>query len=89
MSEYCCRIERAANGFTVEMKDPKIVAQNNKRAGKSGEVTGIWKDPNVEYVFKNVEEVLAFLGKALPTAMPLDEYETTFSKALTETEDDD
>jgi hypothetical protein len=88
MSEYCCRIERAANGYTVEMKDPKIVEQNSKRDAK-GSMPGSWKDPNVEYVFKTVEEVLAFLGKALPTALPLDEYESTFSQALAETEDDD
>lgn len=77
MSEYVCRIERLANGFEVEMTDPKIVEQNQK--GK-----GSWRDPNVGYAFKTVQEVLDFLGKNLEAALPMDEYESAFDMASKE-----
>lgn len=64
------------------MADPKIVASNQKSK------LGGWKDPEVCYVFKSVKEVLKFLKDHLETALPLDEYASTFSKA-TEEEDDD
>lgn len=77
-----CKIERLANGYEVEITDPKIVEQNKK--GKGG-----WKDPNVSYAFKTVDEVLKFLGKNLETAMPMDEYESSFDMAANEEEDED
>lgn len=76
MSEYCCRIERAKNGYTVEMRDPKIVAENN-RPKKSGEPSA-WRDPNVEYVFKDIDGVLKFLKANLDKALPMDEFSSTF-----------
>lgn len=81
MSHNVCKIERLANGYEVSMADPKIVEQNQK--GK-----GVWKDPEVCYVFKSTKEVLAFLKQHLDTALPLDEYEDTFSKASAEEEDE-
>lgn len=84
MSEYCCRIERAKNGFTVEMKDPKIVKQNAASRDKPMP----WKDPNVEYVFTTLADVLKFLEANLETALPMDEYASSFDKALTEDDDD-
>ncbi len=77
----CCRIERAVNGYTVSLRDPEAVKAN--AAPKTQ-----WKDPNREYVFDSVEKVLAFLGKTLDKALPMDEYGTSFSKALTEVDDD-
>jgi hypothetical protein len=88
MSEYVCKIERAKNGFTVEIRDPAIAEANQKRDTK-GSMVSPWKDPNVEYVFANVEQVLAFLGKNLDKALPMDEYENSFDEAMAETEDDD
>lgn len=81
MSHNVCKIERLANGYEVSMADPKIVETN-----KSGKTP--WKDPEVCYVFKSVKEVLKFLKEHLETALPLDEYASTFSQA-TEEEDDD
>jgi hypothetical protein len=82
MSEYCCRIERVKNGYTVEMKDPKIVKQNQASSNKPSP----WKDPNVEYVFQTLEQVLDFLKANLDKALPTDDYTTSFDKALTETD---
>lgn len=84
MSEYCCRIERVKNGYTVEMKDPKIVKQNAANRDKPAP----WKDPNVEYVFQTLEQVLEFLKTNLDKALPMDDYTTSFDKALAEEDDD-
>lgn len=76
------RIERAVNGYEVEMTDPKIAAENRKPNSR-------WKDPEVCFVFKTVEEVLGFLKSNLDKALPMDEYETSFDAALKESEDDE
>jgi hypothetical protein len=81
MSDYVVKIERLANGYEVEMSDPKIIEQNRK--SKSS-----WKDPKVCYAFKTVDEVIQFLQANLDKAMPMDEYETNFDEAMKESEDD-
>jgi hypothetical protein len=83
MSEYCCKIERAKNGFTVEMRDPKIVAENSKPTKGIGR----YRDPNVEYVFKDVKSVLKFLETNLEKAMPMDEFSSAFDTASTKEDD--
>lgn len=89
-NDDCCRIERAANGYTVSMKDPEIVKANNKRSESEKYAIGTpWKDPNKSFVFETVEDVLMFLQKTLPKALPIDEFGSTFTKALKETDDDD
>ena len=87
MSDYVCRIERLANGFEVELTDPKIVAQNQKRDTKSISMTP-WKDPKVGYAFKTVDEVCMFLKTNLDKAMPLDEYGSTFDAAVEDNSDE-
>ena len=76
------RIERAANGYTVEMKDPKIVAENNKKSDKM-EPT-VWKDPCKEYVFSDFKSMMMFLEKNLDKALPMDEYDSSFETAVKE-----
>ena len=76
------RIERAVNGYEVEMTDPKIRAANQKANSR-------WRDPEVSFVFKTVEEVTKFLTSNLDKALPMDEYETSFDAAVTESEDDE
>lgn len=84
MSDTVIRIERLANGYEVEMTDPKIVAENRTPSDKLGG----WKDPKICYAFKTEAEVLAFLKSNLAKALPMDEYESSFSKAAMENEDD-
>lgn len=87
--ENVCRISRAQNGFTVSMRDPAIEEANRKRdLSTKSAVPTPWRDPHVEYVFEDVESVLKFLKKTLPTAMTLDEYSSTFDKAMAESDDD-
>ena len=81
MSEYCCRIEKAQNGYEVELRDPKIVAQNAKSKGA-------WKDPNISYVFTDMEKMLEFLKNTLPTALQGDEFSSAYDKALSTPEED-
>lgn len=82
----CVRIERLTNGYEVTIRDPAIVKANAKRDSKPG-IYQPYKDPEREYAFKTVKEVMAFLEKNLETALPLDDYDTAFE--LASEEDDD
>lgn len=80
MSEYVCKIERAANGWELEISDPTIAAQNKK-------MKGMWKDPKRDFIFKTVKEVTDFLAANLEKAAPMDEYECAFKEASKEDDD--
>lgn len=69
----CCRIERAANGYTVSLTDPKIAKENRTSKG--------WRDPNVEYVFTELKDVLKFLNTNLDKALVKDDYSEAFKTA--------
>lgn len=73
------KIERAENGFEVEMCDPEI-----KKANMKGD--GPYRDPNKTYVFTSMSKLMAFLRKELPTALAPsdDEYGNGFDKAVKE-----
>lgn len=73
----CVRIEKIANGYEVTLTDPAIVKANSKANSK-------WRDPSREYAFKTVKEVLAFLDKHLDSALPADDYESSFDSAVAE-----
>lgn len=87
MGECTVKIERLVNGYEVEMKDPEIVKANAKPS-KGSNFTP-YKNPNVGYVFKSVDEVLAFLKTNLEKALPMDEFESSFDTAAAEEGDDD
>jgi len=78
----CIRIEREANGYTVSVTDPKIVAENNKRDTKGDRVYAPWKDPCKTYIFKNVKEVTDFVTKNINKALPADDYSSAFDTAV-------
>lgn len=84
----CCtiRIERLANGWSVRMTDPKIVAANNKRSEKGAYTP--YRDPEVTFAFDDAKGVMKFLEANLEKALPTDEYDTSFAKALGETAED-
>lgn len=86
MAEYKIEIERVANGYEVEICDPKIIAQNEKSMAEK--YTSAYKDPKVCYVFKTDKEVLDFLSKNIGTALPMGEYDAGFDAAVKEEEDD-
>lgn len=80
MDGQVVRIERAKNGFTVEMRDPEIEKRNRERDEKEDGPVG-YESPFVSFVFESTEAVLEFLGKNLEKAMPLDEFDTSFEEA--------
>jgi hypothetical protein len=63
MSETVMRVEKLANGYTVEVLDPSVAASNKKSKG-------IYKDPWKEYAFTDDKAALAFITKVLPTLKP-------------------
>ena len=62
------------NGYEVTLQDPKIRESNAKPNSK-------YRNPECEYVFKTIEEVLAFLKKNLDKALVADDYSNSFSTA--------
>lgn len=79
MSYNSIRIERERGGFKVSATDPKIEASNRARDSKDGPCAP-WKDPNVEFIFEEKSQVLAFVDKAMDIALPADEYTSAFDK---------
>lgn len=82
----CVRIERLTNGYEVTLRDPKIAEANNKRDSSKGPYQP-YQDPQREYAFKTVAEVMTFLKANLEKALPLDDFDTAFELAA-EAEDD-
>lgn len=58
MSNEVLRIEKLENGFTVEVRDPKIDEANRKPKAN-------WKSPWKEYAFSTSKEVIAFVTSHL------------------------
>jgi hypothetical protein len=90
-SDCCVRIERFANGFTVEIKDPAIVKYN--ALPYDPKKSRPYKEPWKPFVFKTAEEVITFLTKNLKKAMvsksgdDADEFSTAWNMATTESDD--
>lgn len=83
----CIRLNRAENGYTVCVRDPAIVLNNDKPNTP-------WRDPEREYVFESMKGALAFIeaiaDKALPkNATPKDSFADAFDKAAAAQDDDD
>lgn len=63
MNDCTLRIEKLENGYEVEIRDPKISAENDKPS-KKGEIKP-WKDPWKSYAFSTDKEVIAFVTRHL------------------------
>lgn len=74
------RIERAANGFTLRMRDQSIADKNSKDKGP-------WRDPNVMLVFPDTKKLMGFLEKNIDTALPKSTFSTAFDTAVEEDDD--
>lgn len=82
MSNDLLRIGKLATGYEVELRDPKIVAENEKPRSS-------WQDPWKSYPFKTEQETAAFVGAVLPLLNPTngdDEFAAAF-KAATDADD--
>jgi hypothetical protein len=81
MSETVMRVEKLANGYTVEVLDPTVSASNAKSKGT-------YKDPWKEYAFADDKTALAFISKVLPTLKAEDaEAQDAFDEACSTEED--
>ena len=72
------RIERATNGYTITMRDPKIEAANRKRSLSDSKGVDPWVDPQRTYVFSDIDAVLTFIKANLDKALPKDDYGSAF-----------
>ena len=82
------RIKRLSNGYTVRIRDPKIVKANQKRDSSKGPFPS-YKDPEREFAFADIDKVLAWLKANLDKALPEDDFDSSFEAALVEDDDDD
>jgi hypothetical protein len=77
MSDTILRIEKMVNGYEVEVRDPKIAAENAKPKSS-------WQDPMKGYAFNTAAEAGAFVTAVLDKLSPLsddDEYAAAFKAA--------
>lgn len=75
-------IERAENGYEVEMTDPKIEKANQSSKG------GMWRDPMRSYVFSKSSDVIEFVRKNIDK-LASDAYGDAFAAAVSASETDD
>jgi hypothetical protein len=77
-----CEIEKVANGFTVCVQDPSIVAANAKRDSSKGYIP--YKDPEVEYVFPDLKKALKWIeenGETLTPESPSGSFSAAWNEA--------
>jgi hypothetical protein len=73
----CIRIERAQNGYTVTVRDPKIMLENEKPNSK-------WRDADREFIFDDLAKAERFIEKVADVALPKEEHTSSFDKAFAE-----
>lgn len=91
-SDCCVKIEKLTNGFTVCIQDPAIIKFNKNRNKLNAKPNTPYiesKDPWKEFVFKDENEVIAFLKKNLKKAVAGtdDDYESSFDLAVASSPD--
>jgi len=74
--DNCVKIEKAVNGYTVEVQDPKVVKQNAK--------PGAYKDPSRCIVFTDKKALAKWLDTDLDKYLGEDEYSSSFATAVAE-----
>lgn len=81
MSNCLCKIERAENGYEVEVYDEKISARNSKG--------GIpWEEPYRSYLFTSAKDVVRFISENIDKFGTSDEYSVAFKKLSKEMDKD-
>lgn len=83
-----CSIEKLDNGYVVKMRDPKIVAMNEKRNRGKGDVPSEpYREPERSFACVDIDAVITFLKNNLDKATVEADYSTVF-KAAALAEDD-
>ena len=92
MSSDSVRVKRLTNGYMICVTDPKIQKANDARDFSSKNTTP-YRDPDREFVFKNIDAVLAWLKANLDTALPAGDvtssFDSTFDAAVKDDDDGD
>lgn len=78
----CIEIEKAENGYIVEVHDPKIVRENQKSGAG-------WRDPDRYFLFNTWEKVVEFLRKSGDKLFAEGDYDAAFKAMVAEAKDDD
>lgn len=76
------RIEVLENGYTVEVRDPKVDEENKKPKSN-------WQDPWKTYAFSTAAEVKDFVGKHLDNLKPPPDADMEFASAFNAASKDD
>ena len=81
------QIKKLTNGYALYFRDPEIVKANRERdsMSKPGKP---YREPEREMAFKTSKELTEFLAKNLDKMCAEDDFETSFTKALTESKND-
>jgi hypothetical protein len=82
------RIKKLTNGYSLYFRDPEVVKANSSR-DLSAKASKPYRNPEREMAFKNVKELTTFLNANLEKMCVAEDYETSFSNAVMESEDDD
>lgn len=80
MSDTIVRIDKLENGFTAEIRDPKIAEKNAKPSAG-------YQDPYKSYSFNSKEDLCEFLLEVLDKLAPASEgteYASAFKKATSD-----
>ena len=80
-------IKKLTNGYALYFRDPEIVKANRERDSMSKSKP--YREPEREMAFKTSKELTEFLAKNLDKMCAEDDFETSFTKALTESDNDD
>lgn len=75
MSDTVLRIEKMENGYSVEICDAKIMANNEKPKS-------VYQSPWKEYAFTTADEVKTFVGVHLDSLKPPPDADTEYSSAF-------
>ena len=77
------KIEKMVNGYEVCYNDPDIV-----KANRSPKANG-WRETEREIAFTSKGDLIKFLEQNLEKLCSADDFETGFTKALMESNNDD
>lgn len=81
-------IKKLTNGYALYFRDPEIVKANRERDSTSKSLKP-YREPEREMAFKTSKELTEFLAKNIDKMCAEDDFETSFTKALTESDNDD
>lgn len=82
------QIKKLTNGYALYFRDPEIVKANRERDTMS-KSSKPYRDPEREMAFKTSKELTEFLAKNIDKMCAEDDYETSFTKAIKESGNDD